>query len=792
MGPARTREAYRRVAEEAAASRHNGRVHAPPASPGPKPSPGTTTDRHAPVPALGVHVVDDGVDVAVLAAHADAVELCLIDPADPDGAGGPDQGGARERRVPLVGPAYGVWRAHVPGVGPGQRYGFRVHGPWDPAAGLRHNPAKLLVDPYARGLVGDLVDDPAVRGYSGDDPYGPPDERDSSPFVPHSVVVARPDGPTAPRPQVPWRDTVVYEAHVRGLTGRLAELPEDLRGTYAGLAHPVTIAHLRSLGVTTLELLPVHASAPEPHLLASGRTNYWGYSTLGFFAPHAAYATAAAQAAGATAVLDEIRGAVHLLHEAGIEVLLDVVHNHTCEGGADGHHLSWRGLDNTGYYLHDGATPARLADVTGTGNTLDFRRPAVVRAALDSLRYWAEVVGVDGFRFDLAVTLGRGPDGFDPDHPFLVGLQTDPVLSGLKLVAEPWDVGPGGWRTGQFPPPFGEWNDRFRDAVRQFWLADAREASHGRAGHGVRDLATRLAGSADLFGQSDPPLARGPVASVNYVTAHDGFTLADLVAYDHKHNLANGEDNRDGTDDNRSWNHGLEGPVASPDTTAGDVGGASPLAPGVEIAPLRRRSIRNVLATLVLAAGTPMITAGDEMGRTQRGNNNPYVQDGEDFWVSWDLSPWRTDLLATARHLLALRREHPALRPDTFYTGRPVPGTDEPGVPDLVWFDAAGELLDHDSWHDPHLRTLQMLRTARETGARDVLVVLAGSLDPVEVTLPGARAAAGDPAEHWELVWDSTWEHPDDLDRANGEGTAEPGDVVGLEPLSLRVYVSRG
>ncbi|MCB7138023.1 glycogen debranching protein GlgX [Cellulosimicrobium marinum] len=750
-----------------------------------------------------MHVAGDGVDVAVVASHATAVELCLVD-ADGTGADGAPRW--RERRVALDGPAFGVWRAHVPGVRPGQRYGFRAHGPWDPAAGLRYNPAKLLVDPYARGLVGDLVDGPQIRGHAGDDPDGPADERDSLPFVPHSVVVAEPGGTLAPRPRVPWRDTVVYEAHVRGLTQRLDALPEHLRGTYAGLAHPVTIDHLRSLGVTTLELLPIHANSAEPHLLASGRTNYWGYSTLGFFAPHAAYATAAAQEAGPAAVLDEVRGMVHLLHEAGIEVLLDVVHNHTCEGGADGYHLSWRGLDNAVHYLHDGATPARLADVTGTGNSLDFRRPAVVRAALDSLRYWAEVVGVDGFRFDLAVTLGRGESGFDADHPFLVALQTDPVLSGLKLVAEPWDVGPGGWRTGQFPPPFAEWNDRFRDAARQFWLADAREASHGRPGHGVRDLATRLAGSADLFGHSDPPLLRGPVASVSYVTAHDGFTLADLVAYDHKHNLPNGEGNRDGTDDNRSWNHGLEGPVAAPDAVRGptdprraagtgtvpeDGPGAGALGPGVEIAPLRRRSIRNLLATLLLSAGTPMLTAGDEMGRTQRGNNNAYVQDDETSWVSWDLSPWRKDLLATAQHLLALRRAHPALRPDTFYTGRPRPGTDAhdaPGVPDLVWFDADGELLDHAAWHDPAVRTLQMLRTAPAAGDADVLVVLAGALDPVDVVLPGVRGAAGGAPERWDLAWDSDWEHPDD--RADGDPSARAGDVVGLEALSLRVYVS--
>lgn len=793
--PGLLRAAYRRARDRVGDSGHNGRVHVSPVPPEPdRPADvdDLRVDRHAPLPRLGVHLAGDGVDVAVLATHASAVELCLVDTVasvdvEDDGQGeGPER--FRERRVALTGPAYGVWTAHVPGVRAGQRYGFRVHGPWDPAAGLRHNPAKLLVDPYARGLVGELVDDPAIRGHAGTDPYGPADERDSLPFVPHSVVVPEPGGVLAPRPRVPWSETVVYEAHVRGLTQRLEALPEHLRGTYAGLAHPETIAHLRALGVTTLELLPIHANVPEPHLLASGRTNYWGYSTLGFFAPHAGYATRAAQEAGPEAVLDEVRGMVHLLHEAGIEVLLDVVHNHTCEGGADGFHLSWRGLDNPLYYLHDGGTPARLADVTGTGNTLDFRRPAVIRAALDSLRYWAQVVGVDGFRFDLAVTLARGADGFDAHHPFLVALQTDPVLCGLKLVAEPWDVGPGGWRTGQFPPPLAEWNDRFRDAVRQFWLADAREASHGRTGHGVRDLATRLAGSADVFGHSDPPLLRGPVASVSYVTAHDGFTLADLVAYDHKHNLANGEGNRDGTENNRSWNHGLEGPVGA--ALAAD-GAAQPgVEPGVEIAPLRRRSIRNVLATLLLAAGTPMITAGDEMGRTQRGNNNAYVADDETSWVSWDLSPWRKDLLATAQHLLALRREHAVLRPDTFFTGRPRPGAPD-GVPDLAWFDAAGAPVDHAAWHDARVRTLQMLRTAPGHGGSDVLVVLAGGLDPVEVTLPGVRDAAGDEPERWSLAWDSAWEHPGDRAGVDGDGHARPGDVVVLEPLNLRVYVSR-
>lgn len=718
---------------------------------------------------LGVHVTGTGVDVAVLAPHASAVELCLLD--------GPHDA-PTERRVPLDGPRLGVWSASVPGVRPGQRYGFRAHGAWEPAYGMRYNPAKLLVDPYARGLVGELAHGPQTYGHVVDDdlrgdPYGPADDRDSAPHVPHGVVVDTTDlpgpDPAANRPYHPWSRTVVYEAHVRGLTRLHPGVPSELRGTYAGLAHPAVVDHLLGLGVTTLELLPVHAFASEPHLVAKGLTNYWGYSTLGFFAPHAAYATATARATGAAAVLAELRGAVHALHEAGIEVVLDVVYNHTCEGGLPGQHVSWRGLDHAFYYLHDGAVPATPVDVTGTGNSLDFRRPQVVQMTMDSLRYWAQVAGVDGFRFDLAVTLGRGHDGFRPDHATLVAAATDPVLHGLKLVAEPWDVGPGGWRTGQFPPPFAEWNDRFRNAVRSFWLADPARAAHGLPGHRMRDLATRLSGSVDLFGHGSPPLVRGPRASVNYVTAHDGFTMADLVAYDHKHNAANGEQNRDGTDDNRSWNHGVEGPVDE-------------ASPAVDVAPLRRRSVRNLFATLVLSAGTPMITAGDETGRSQRGNNNAYCQDNEISWVRWDLSPWRANQLATARHLLALRRDHPALRTDRFYSGAPrVPG----GQKDLAWYVADGTEFDHGRWHDASVRTFQMLRVAPPPDADQVLLVVNGALDAVDVTLP---AAPGGP---WELAWDSVWEHPAEIRTSAITGALhlEPGTTTPLEPLSMRVYV---
>lgn len=712
-----------------------------------------------------MHVTDEGVEVAVLAPHAEAVELCLLD----------DDG---ERRVPLEGPRLGVFWARVPGVRAGQRYGFRAHGPWEPAYGLRYNPAKLLVDPYARGLVGALSYGPTTYGHVVDDdlagdPFGAPDPRDSAADVPHGVVVDTrhlpgPD-PAANRPWTPWRDTVVYEAHVKGLTHLHPGVPPELRGTYLGLAHPAVVGHLQRLGVTAVELLPVHAFATEPHLVAKGLTNYWGYSTLGYFAPHAAYATAAARAAGPAAVLDELRAAVHQLHEAGLEVLLDVVYNHTCEGGLTGQHVSWRGLDSAMYYLHDGNIPASLVDVTGTGAALDFRRPEVVRLALDSLRYWAQTVGVDGFRFDLAVTLGRGQQGFSPDHPLLVAAGQDPALHGLKLVAEPWDIGPGGWRTGQFPPPFAEWNDRFRNAVRSFWLADPGRAAHGLPGHRMRDLATRLSGSVDLFGHGTPPLMRSPTASINFVTAHDGFTMADLVAYDHKHNLANGEQNRDGSDDNRSWNHGAEGPVRTD-------------SPAADLLPLRRRSMRNLFATLVLAAGTPMITAGDELGRTQAGNNNAYCHDDETSWVSWDVTDWRHDLLATARFLVGLRRSHPALRTMSFYTGRP---SVDGGAPDLAWYTPEGTEFDHGRWHDAALRTFQMARATTDGDA--VLLVVNGALNPVDVRLAAA-------ADAWELAWDSVWDHPDDARDSAIHGGLHPApdELVTLEPLSLRVYVPRG
>ncbi len=743
--------------------------------------------------ALGAHLRDGGVDVAVVASHATAVDLCLLDedPSSPTGFA--------ERRYGLRRARHGVWQGHVPGVGVGQRYGLRVHGRWDPDAGLRHNPAKLLLDPYARGVSGEFRHGPEVYGHEVDEHLAPVpgwkrSTLDSAGHVRHGVILDELlPVPEDSRPHVPWEHTVIYEAHVRGLTQQLPGVPEHLRGTYAGMAHPATIAHLRSLGVTTVELLPIHAINHEPFLLERGLTNYWGYNTLGFLAPEPTYATRAAQQHGAAAVLDEVRGMVQLLHDAGIEVILDVVYNHTAEGGDGGPALSWRGLDNTEYYLHDGVRPAHLVDVTGTGNSLDFRRTRVVQLALDSLRYWVKYVGVDGFRFDLATTLGRNGAEFTPHHPFFVAAATDPLLSQVKLIAEPWDVGPGGWRTGQFPAPFADWNDRFRNAVRTFWLSDPATGVAGGTGEDLRDLATRLAGSADLFAHGSVPGGRGPAASINYVTAHDGFTLADLVTYNTKHNAANTEDNRDGSDDNRSWNHEVEGPVAPPADAPqderggpGDAAAAAGQQPrvhprGADILLGRRRSMRNLLGTLLLSAGTPMITAGDELGRSQLGNNNAYCQDNEISWVDWQLRPWQEELVATTRYLLRLRREHPVLRPEAFAHGRTAAGD---RIPDLSWYRRDAEHMDAGNWHDSNVRVLQMLRSGFPVGDADALLVLNGSLADETVTLPQGAGA------DYALVWDSAWEHPPADDGAPPAETVRPGESTTQAALSLRLYLA--
>ena len=705
--------------------------------------PGPMTRDLAPRP--GVTLVEGGADVAVYAGHADAVELCLFDAGD--------KAGTSERRIPLLERAHGWWFAFVPGITAGQRYNFRAHGAWSPDQGLRHNPAKLLLDPYAKAIEGKVRWGAEVYGHVVDVRWHGDGELisdlDSRGHMPRGVVVDdRFDWEGDVAPNRSRSESVIYEAHVRNQTALHPGVPPELRGTYAGLAHPASVAHLTSLGVTAVELLPVHAFTHEPHLVRRGLTNHWGYNTLGFFAPHGAYA-AAKDPQGA---VDELKGMVKLLHGEGIEVILDVVYNHTAEQGRTGAMLSWRGLDQRAYYRLD--ERGRDIDVTGCGNTLDLRHPVVCRMVLDSLRYWVQEYHVDGFRFDLAVALGRGRgDDFDPDHPFLVALRTDPVLSAVKLIAEPWDVGMHGWRTGQFPPPFMEWNDRYRDAVRRFSVGDVRSQRHHHRGHGLQELATRLAGSRDLFGHRD----RGPTASINFVAAHDGFTTADLVAYDTKHNEANGEDNRDGSDNNGSWNHGTEGPSDDPQVIAD-----------------RTLAIRNLMGTLLLSTGVPMINAGDELGRSQGGNNNPYCQDNGTSWINWDLEPWQQDLLDTTSHLIRVRQALPVLRQRVWALGRQV---HDDGTRDMEWYAADGTPMG-DRWTQGS-RLVQLYVAGAWMGWDSALLVVNGGVEDVEVTLPEAPGVTT-----YRLLWDSTWSRPRD-----GGDPVVPGPVT-VGATSLRVYAA--
>jgi glycogen operon protein len=608
---------------------------------------------------LGATWDGEGTNFALFSSGAEAVDLCLFDDA------------GHETRLPLEESTYHVWHGYVPQVGPGQRYGFRVDGPFDPSHGLRFNPSKLLVDPYAPAMEGDLRLDDAVFGsVPGKDRVQ--QHRDSAPFVPKSVVVhyVYPWGDDH-RPHHAWADTVIYELHVKGFTKLHPGIPAPLRGTYAGLAHPAAIAHLHGLGVTAVELMPVHHFVSEPHLLRNGLTNHWGYNSLGYFAPHASYSASGARGEQ----VREFKAMVRALHAAGIEVLLDVVYNHTAEGDETGPTLAFRGIDNPTYYRLQNGDPALYKDYTGTGNTLDVRSPHVLQLIMDSLRYWVTEMHVDGFRFDLASALARSFHDVDKLSAFFDVIQQDPVISQVKLIAEPWDVGEGGYQVGEFPPLWTEWNGKYRDTVRDVWRG---------AGSGVRELAYRLSGSSDLY-QGD---GRRPYASINFVTAHDGFPLRDLTTYEHKHNEANGEGNRDGDEHNRSWNCGVEGETDDPEVNA-----------------LRRRQGRNLLATLLLSCGVPMLTMGDEVRRTQGGNNNAYCQDNEISWMPWTDDPDARTLRELVGRLVRLRMAHPVFRQKAFFLGRPV-GDD--GVKDLAWFGADGVELTDGDWFDPAVPTIGM------------------------------------------------------------------------------------
>ena len=605
---------------------------------------------------LGVCWSATGTNVALWAPGAQRVELCVFD----------DHG--HESRLVLPEQTQGVHHGLVRGLEPGMPYGFRVYGPWNPAEGQRWNPHKLLVDPYARALDGNVVLNPAIFGSSPSDDLERQDD-DSAAFVPRSLIVDESFnwGDDQP-PNTPWTDTVIYETHVRGITMKHPEVPEHLRGTYAGLAHPAVTTYLTDLGITAVELMPVHHFTSEVHLLESGLTNYWGYNTLGYFAPHAKFSSRG----DSGGQVREFKEMVKALHKAGLEVILDVVYNHTAEEGLFGPTLVFRGIDNAQYYrLREGRY---YTDYTGCGNTLDLSTPHVLQMVMDSLRYWVESMHIDGFRFDLASALARSFHDVDMLGTFMSTIQQDPILRRVKLIAEPWDVGPGGYQVGEFPAMWREWNGKFRDCLRDFWRGDS----------GVAELGWRLSGSADLYASED----RSPYASINFITAHDGFTLRDLVTYSEKHNAANLEDNRDGTDDNRSANYGVEGETAD-----------------LDINRVRHRQIRNLLTTLLLSTGVPMLSGGDEWGRTQQGNNNAYCQDNDISWYDWDLLPWQQDLHDFAQRVLELRRNNRVFRQRFFFKGVP---QREGGAPDLGWLSPDGTALSNAEWNSETTETIGM------------------------------------------------------------------------------------
>ena len=677
-----------------------------------------------PLSQLGVHLGKRGGRIGVWSKNATAMQLCIFDGIDGDWVA---------KTLPMTRGDGDVWTVESKLLQPGVRYTVRADG--DEVPGNVYDPGMHLLDPYARGLV---------RSASGE----------------WRSYVQEPDAfdwGTSRKPKTALDHTVVYEAHVKGLTKLNPAVPEELRGTYAGLAHESTIEYLKNLGVTAVELLPVHQFISEQRLIKQGLINYWGYNTLNWFTPHAAYASRGAQLGGTGAILREFKGMVKLLHEAGIEVILDVVYNHTSEEGLGGPTSSLRGIDNRSYYRQ--TKTGEYVDVTGCGNSLNTATPAAARLVLDSLRYWANEVQIDGFRFDLAVTLGRNEaHEYDREHPLINEILTDPALADVKMISEPWDIGMGGWQVGNFPDGWTEWNDGYRDRMRDFWLTDVRAArENGEAPNGIGTLSRRLTGSAHVFSQE-----RGPLASLNFVTAHDGFTLADLTAYDEKHNLGNGEDNRDGTTNNHSFNHGVEGPTKK-----------------TEVLQTRRKAMRNLLGTLLLSAGIPMLTAGDEFGRSQRGNNNAYNQDGELTWLPWEHEPWQDDLLEVSRTLLRLRRENPALRPVRYGKWAET----VPSATQMDWYNQQGLAMTMEDWDSPAERTLQYLAasTPEFEAFNRILLVVHGLEDGVTVTLPEHEGVSS-----YTLLWDSSVADLEGRELEHG-----PGSELEVGPTSMQLFRAR-
>jgi len=687
---------------------------------------------------LGANWDGLGVNFAIFSANATKVELCLFD----------STGETELERIELPEYTDEIFHGYLPDAHPGLVYGYRVYGPYDPKNGHRFNHNKLLIDPYAKQLVGELKWSEALFGYT----IGHPDddlsfdERDSAPFVPKCKVID--PAYTWGRDQrvnVPWEKTIFYETHTRGFTMRHPSVPDELKGTFSGLMVDDVIQHIKGLGVTSIELLPIHAFVNDQHLLQKGMTNYWGYNTIAFFAPDPRFL--------AHGKIAEFKEMVAHMHHAGLEVILDVVYNHTAEGNERGPTLSMRGIDNASYYRLMPDDKRFYINDSGTGNTLDLSHPCVLQMVTDSLRYWASEMHVDGFRFDLATILGRYHDGFDERHSFLVACRQDPVLRQVKLIAEPWDCGPGGYQVGKFAPGWAEWNDKFRDTVRAFWKGDEGK---------LADLASRLTASGNMFNQR----GRRPYASVNFVTAHDGFTLHDLVSYNDKHNEDNDENNQDGSNDNRSWNHGVEGPTEDPDINA-----------------LRLRQMRNFFATLLFSQGTPMIVAGDEFARTQHGNNNAYCQDSEIGWVNWDWDEDGKALHDFVQKLIKVRMKYPILRRGRFLVGD---YNEELGVKDVTWLSPSGEEMTIEQWEDSNGRCLGMLidGRAQETGIRrrggdaTMLLVVNSHHEGVNFTLPEVPEGV-----NWTCLIDTN--QPD----IKGKERFEFGTEYTVTPRSLLLFV---
>ncbi len=679
-----------------------------------------------------------GVNFALFSANATKVELCLFD----------QEGTTELERIELPEYTDEVWHGYLPDARPGTVYGYRVYGPWEPEHGHRFNHHKLLLDPYAKGHVGELKWGPEVFAYqmeTGDDLTF--DERDSAANMPKCVVI----DPAFTwlrdrRPEVPWEQTIFYEVHVRGFTKQRPEIAEDLRGTFSGMAAKESVDWIKNLGVTSVELLPVHTFINDDRLLEHGLTNYWGYNTIGFFAPDPRYSSKPAFAHA------EFKEMVAHLHDAGLEVILDVVYNHTAEGNERGPSLSFKGIDNASYYRLLPDTPRYYINDTGTGNTLNLSNARVLQMVTDSLRYWVQEMHVDGFRFDLGTILAREPTGFSESSGFLDSCRQDPVLNSIKLIAEPWDCGPGGYQVGQFPPGWAEWNDKFRDETRQFWKGDDGMAPA---------LAARLSASADMFNKR----GRKPWSTVNFITSHDGYTLHDSVSYNDKHNDANGEKNQDGHNANYSWNHGVEGETDDP-----------------EVNDVRRRHMRNLLATLFLAQGTPMLLAGDEFGRSQGGNNNAYCQDNEISWLDWNIPDWGMTQVKLVQQLTKLRHAYPILRRGRFFTGTPINDMD---VKDVIWINASGHEMEGSDWGDAAMKCFGMLidGRAQATGIRKpgsdttMLIVVNAHHDMVTFTLPDCTNG-----QEWELVFDTNVPERDDAQRFAIGGTY---DVTGNSLLLL-------